>query len=142
MNANIRRVLSALDAARQMPVREGHFPHLAALLYRTGITGNTWTLPACQAVYETHEGAVVIPGEPLLNTPAEVPPFCDKKLMAAICDDQSGNTTFREFLTRIWLAGVVSYRVDFTRRTVTYYGLKGDAWEESYPDVAAGEFTA
>ncbi|UAN43327.1 DUF1398 family protein (plasmid) [Enterobacter sp. JBIWA008] len=142
MSNNVKRILAALDAARQLPVREGHFPHLANLLHRTGILSNTWTLPGCQSIYETQEGCVVIPGEPLLNSPVDVPPFSDKKLMTAICEDQAGNTTFREFLMRIWQAGVVSYRVDFVSRTVTYYGLNGDIWEENYPDVTAGQFSA
>ncbi|HDC4393610.1 TPA: DUF1398 family protein [Enterobacter cloacae] len=142
MSETINHVMAVLQSAGQLPAREAHFPHFAKLLYQAGIRSNTWTLPACQAVYVTDTGSVILMGEPLINAPEEVPVFCAARLMAAIRDDQAGNTTFREFLKRIWQAGVVSYRVDLVSQTVTYYGLHGDEWEESYPDVAYNSFLA
>ena len=34
-----------------------------------------------------------------------------------------------------WRAGVVRYDVDFTARTVAYYGCKGEEYIEAYPTV-------
>jgi uncharacterized protein YbcV (DUF1398 family) len=34
-----------------------------------------------------------------------------------------------------WRAGVVRYDVDFTARTVAYYGCNGEEYIEAYPTV-------
>jgi uncharacterized protein YbcV (DUF1398 family) len=47
--------------------------------------------------------------------------------------DQAGESTFPEFLAPSWLAGVVRYDVDFTARTVAYYGCNGEEYVETYP---------
>jgi len=48
---------------------------------------------------------------------------------------QAGESTFPEFLTASWRAGVVSYDVDFAARTVAYYGCNEEQYVESYPAV-------
>lgn len=56
-------------------------------------------------------------------------------LAEALRKDQAGNSTFPEFLLGAWNAGVTSYTVDFTKRTVSYYGIKGECYVEEYPEV-------
>ena len=40
-----------------------------------------------------------------------------------------------EFLAACWRAGIVRYDVDFTARTVAYYGCYGEEYIEAYPGV-------
>ena len=75
----------------------------------------------------------MIQGTPLITGIADVPPFNRDALIAALRTDQAGQSTFPEFLTAAWKAGVVSYDVDFIARTVTYYGSSGESYVESYP---------
>jgi uncharacterized protein YbcV (DUF1398 family) len=60
-------------------------------------------------------------------------PFDRNALIAALRTDQAGESTFPEFLTASWKAGVVSYNVDFIARTVTYCGSSGESYVGSYP---------
>lgn len=138
MSETVKRVLAALNTISRLKKQENHFPYLADQLYRAGVFSSTWTLPSCQAIYVTDTGNMVIPGEPLFSGPMEVSPFSEEKLRSAIREDQKGESAFPVFLTRIWAVGVVSYRVDFAERVVTYYGAQGDEWEESYPAVSSG----
>ena len=66
---------------------------------------------------------------------SDVPPFNRGALIAALRTDQAGNSTFPEFLASCWRAGVVRYDVDFTARTVAYYGCDGEEYMENYPAV-------
>ena len=74
-------------------------------------------------------------GTPLISGTADVPPFNREALIAALRTDQAGNSTFPEFLASCWRAGVVRYDVDFTARTVAYYGCYGEEYVEDYPAV-------
>lgn len=64
---------------------------------------------------------------------ADISPFDEGALVTAIRADQAGNSTFPEFLVAAWRAGIVRYDVDFLMRTVTYYGVRGETYQESYP---------
>ena len=49
--------------------------------------------------------------------------------------DQAGESSFAEFLSTSWRAGVVRYEVDLLQRVVTYYGCNGEAYAEHYRAV-------
>jgi len=86
-------------------------------------------------LYLTEDGPVVTLGTPLISGTAEVPPFDREALIVALRTDQAGESTFPEFLTASWRAGVVRYDVNFTVRTVAYYGCHGEEYIEAYPAV-------
>ena len=114
----------------------GGFPYLAETLRKAGITRNLWFLPACQSVYLTEMGPVADQGTPLIDGMADVPPFNREALIAALQADQSGRSTFPEFLVASWKAGVVKYDIDLIGRTCTYYGVGDEKYIETYPEVA------
>ena len=113
----------------------GGFPYLAETLRRAGVTRNLWFLPACQSLFLTNDGPVVIQGAPLVSGIADVPVFDRDALIRALRTDQAGESTFPEFLAASWQAGVVRYDVDFAARTVAYYGVNGEEYVETYPAV-------
>ena len=115
--------------------KEGGFPYLAETLRRAGITRNLWHLPSCQSIYLTEMGPVAVPGTPLVDGMAEVPPFNREALISALRADQAGRSTFPEFLQASWKAGVVGYDIDLIGRTCTYHGAGGETYVESYPEV-------
>jgi uncharacterized protein YbcV (DUF1398 family) len=133
------KAIENLEAAqrRAMAIRPkaGGFPYLAETLRRAGVTRNLWFLPACQSLFLTDDGPVVIQGTPLANGTMDVPPFNQEELISALRTDQAGERTFPEFLEASWRAGVVRYAVDFTARTVAYYGCNGEEYVEAYPAV-------
>ena len=133
MSKAIDNLEAALQRAAASRPKVGGFPHLAETLRRAGVTRNLWHLPACQSLFHTQDGPVVIQGTPLRQGPLDVPPFDRKALITALRKDQAGESTFPEFLEAAWLAGVVSYEVDFTARTVAYYGCSGEEYIEAYP---------
>ncbi len=135
MSQAIENLESALQRAFAGRPKVGGFPYLAETLRRAGVTRNLWYLPACQSLYLTDAGAVVSQGTPLLTGTADVPPFDREALIKALRTDQAGQSTFPEFLTASWRAGVVRYDVDLTARTVAYYGCHGEEYIESYPAV-------
>src|SRR5580704_7906872 len=136
------KAIENLQAAqkRAMAIRPkvGGFPYLAEVLRQAGVTRNSWYLPACQSLYLTKLGPVVIQGTPLLSGVQDAPPFDREALITALRTDQAGESTFPEFLAASWRAGVVRYDVDFIARTCTYYGAGGDKYVESYPGVDVG----
>ena len=133
------KAIAYLQAAQQRALairpKLGGFPYLAEILRRAGVTRNTWFLPACESLYLTDAGPVVMQGTPLLTGAADVPPFDQEALTAALRTDQAGKSTFPEFLDAAWRAGVVRYDVDLKQRTVTYYGCNDEAYAEDYPSV-------
>ena len=137
------KAIENLQAAQQRAVANrpsvGGFPYLAETLRRAGVTRNEWFLPACQSLYLTQEGPVVTQGTPLLSGTADVPRFNREMLIAALRTDQTGKSTFPEFLIGCWRAGVVRYDVDFIARTCTYYGCGGEAYTEEYPAVSIAD---
>lgn len=131
--------ISNLQAAQQRAMagrpKVGGFPYLAETLRRAGVIRNIWTLPACQSLYLTTDGPVVVQGTPLLTGFAEVPPFDQAALITALRNDQAGESTFPEFLAATWKAGVIRYDVDLIERTVAYYGCNEEVYVEVYPAV-------
>jgi len=130
---------SAQQRAMARRPRVGGFPYLAETLRLAGVTRNLWFLPACESLYLTDLGPVVVQGTPLEAGTIDVPPFDRQALIAALRTDQAGNSTFPEFLTASWRAGVVRYDVDFIARRVTYYGALGDEYIEDYPAVSVDQ---
>jgi uncharacterized protein YbcV (DUF1398 family) len=135
----VSTAIKNLQAAQQRAMagrpKVGGFPYLAETLRRAGVTRNLWFLPACQSLYLTRDGPVVIQGAPLLSGAVDVPAFDQEALIAALRTDQAGKSTFPEFLAACWRAGVVRYEVDFAARSVSYYGCLGEAYVEEYPGV-------
>jgi uncharacterized protein YbcV (DUF1398 family) len=131
----IENLRAALDHAMAGRPKAGGFPYLAETLRRAGVTRNLWFLPACESLYLTNDGPVVIQGSPLVSGAVDVPAFNEQALITALRIDQAGNSTFPEFIKASWAAGVVRYDVDFAARTVTYYGCAGEQYRESYPAV-------
>ncbi len=135
MSKAIENLQAAMQRAMAIRPKVGGFPYLAETLRRAGVTRNLWFLPACESLYLTEQGAVVTQGTPLESGTVDVPPFDREALIAALRTDQAGKSTFPEFLTATWRAGVVRYEVDFIARKVAYYGVHGEEYVEDYPAV-------
>lgn len=133
MSKAIENLQSAQQRAMAGRPNVGGFPYLAETLRSAGVTRNLWSLPSCQSLYLTAQGPVVMQGTPLIAGIVDVPQFDRDALITALRADQSGQSTFSEFLMAVWEAGVVSYDVDFIARTVTYYGAAGESYVELYP---------
>ncbi len=135
MSDAIENLKAAQERGMAGRPKEGGFPFLAESLRRAGITRNLWHLPSCQSIYLTEMGPVAVPGTPLVDGMAEVPPFNREALISALRADQAGRSTFPEFLQASWKAGVVGYDIDLIGRTCTYHGAGGETYVESYPEV-------
>ena len=131
----ISNLQDALQRAMAGRPKVGGFPYLAETLRRAGVTRNLWHLPSCQSLYLTEAGPVVTQGTPLFTDTADVPPFDQSALVKALRTDQAGESTFPQFLAAAWQAGVVSYEVNLTARTVAYYGVNEEKYVEEYPTV-------
>lgn len=135
MSQAIDNLMQAQAHAMAIRPKVGGFPVLAEVLRRAGVHRNIWSLPACQSLYLTQAGPVIVQGTPLASGAVDVPAFNQDALIKALRTDQSGQSTFQEFLDASWRAGVVSYDVDFAARTVTYAGGNGEQYVEAYPSV-------
>lgn len=135
MSRAIENLMAVQQKAMKIRPPVGGFPYLAEALYQGGVSKNIWSLPSCQSVYLTKEGSVVMQGSPLLSGAADIPVFNQDALIHALRTDQAGKSTFPEFLSAAWKAGVVSYTADFEKRVVTYYGCRGESYVEEYPKV-------
>lgn len=135
MSKAIENLMAAQKAAMKIRPKVGGFPYLAEVLRQAGVTRNIWSLPSCQSVFISNDGNVVIQGEPLANGAVDIPKFDQEALIQALRTDQAGKSTFPEFLNSSWKAGVISYDVDFAKRTVTYFGCEGQKYQEEYPAV-------
>jgi uncharacterized protein YbcV (DUF1398 family) len=133
MSKSIENLKSAHQQAMAGRPKVGGFPYLAETLLRAGVTRNIWSLPACQSLFLTEKGPVMMQGTPLVVGMVDVPQFDRDALIAALRADQAGESTFPEFLMAAWNAGVVSYDVDFVARNVTYFGAGDESYAESYP---------
>lgn len=133
------KAIANLKAAQQKAMagrpKSGGFPYLAETLRRAGVTSNEWFLPACESLYLTEDGPVVMQETPLVSGAIDVPPFDRDTLIAALRADQAGESTFPQFLWAAWSAGVVRFYVDFIAQTVTYYGCKNETYSERYPSI-------
>ncbi len=135
MSKAIENLNLALERAAVIRPKAGGFPYLAESLRRAGIKRNVWSLPACQSLFLTNFGSVVMQGKPLITGTVDVPAFDQEALIKALRIDQAGESTFPEFLTASWRAGVVRYDIDFAARTVAYLGSEGEEYVEAYPAV-------
>lgn len=139
MSKAIDNLMKAMGRGAAIRPKVGGFPYLADCLRQAGVTRNTWTLPACQSLFLTGDGPVVMQGKPLVSGAVDVPAFDRDALIAALRRDQAGESTFPEFLEASWRAGVVRYDVDFAARTVAYFGCNGEEYIEAYPAVEIGD---
>lgn len=135
MSKAVENLLKAQQLAMSIRPKIGGFPYLAETLKRAGITRNIWNLPSCQSIYLTQYGPVVSQGSPLISTTTDIPTFDPDALLKALRIDQSGMSSFPQFLKASWEAGVVSYVVDFEKRVVTYYGALNESYSENYPAI-------
>lgn len=135
MSKAIENLQTAQKRAMAIRPKVGGFPYLAETLRRAGVTRNLWSLPACQSIFLTKDGAVVMQGQPLISDMADIPAFDREGLIKALRIDQAGESTFPEFLAATWRAGVVRYDVDFEKRSVSYYGFNDEEYVEAYPAV-------
>jgi len=135
MSQAIENLQQAMQRAGKIRPKVGGFPYLAETLRQAGVTRNVWALPACQNIFLTSHGPVVMQGTPLVTGVADVPKFDREALIRALRSDQAGESSFPQFLEASWHAGVVGYDVDFAARTVTYFGCEGERYVESYPQV-------
>jgi uncharacterized protein YbcV (DUF1398 family) len=135
MSKAIDNLTAAMKAAEAIRPRVGGFPYLAEVLRKAGVTRNIWSLPACQSLFLTQAGPVVMQGAPLVHGAVDVPVFDQEALIQALRVDQAGESTFPQFLDASWRAGVVRYDVDFEARTVAYQGCDGEEYLEAYPAV-------
>jgi uncharacterized protein YbcV (DUF1398 family) len=135
MSKAIENLTKAMEQAAAIRPKVGGFPYLAESLRRAGVTRNVWSLPACQSIFLTNHGPVVMQGAPLVSGTVDIPTFDRKALIAALRTDQAGESTFPEFLEATWRAGVVRYDVDFAARSVAYLGCNGEEYIEAYPQV-------
>jgi uncharacterized protein YbcV (DUF1398 family) len=135
MSNAIENLQNAQKEAMARRPKVGGFPYLAEMLRRAGVTRNIWSLPACQSIFLTNQGSVVMQGQPLVSGMTDIPSFDREGLIRALRTDQAGEGTFPDFLAASWHSGVVRYDVDFSGRTVTYYGCNGEEYVESYPAV-------
>jgi len=135
MSKAIANLQAAKERAMAIRPKVGGFPFLAETLRRAGVTRNVWFLPACESLYLTEDGPVVEQGTPLVSGAVDVPRFDQDALVAALRTDQAGRSTFPEFLSAAWNAGVVRYEVDLPGRCVTYYGCRDESYAEYYEAV-------
>ncbi len=135
MSDAINNLKTAMEKAIAGRPAVGGFPYLAETLRKAGVEKNEWVLPSCQSLYITALGPVIMPGQYLTTNPADIPTFDEHALIHALREDQAGKTTFPEFLSAVWKAGIVRYRVDFSAREVSYYGCNGESYIEAYPEV-------
>ena len=75
MSKAIEKLQGALKKAMEMRPKVGGFPYLAETLRSAGVAKNIWFLPACESLYLTTEGAVVMQGTPLISGTYNVPVF-------------------------------------------------------------------
>lgn len=143
MEKTVSKAISNLQDAMQRAMaarpKVGGFPHLAETLRQAGVIRNVWFLPACESIYLTEYGPVVMQGAPLISGAADIPSFDREALIVALRTDQAGKSMFPEFLAASWRAGVIKYEVDFAARTVSYYGCNGEEYVEAYPAVVFGK---
>ena len=74
MSTATENLTSAQQRAMAGRPKVGGFPYLAETLRSAGVTRNLWSLPACQSLYVTDLGPVVVQGAPLVMGVADVPP--------------------------------------------------------------------
>lgn len=134
-NKSISNLEIATQHALTHRPKIGGFPYLAECLKQAGVLRNIWSLPSLQSIYVFDQGSLVNQGTPLIAGMTNIAAFNEAALITALRADQAGKSTFLEFLTAAWQAGVISYEVDFSLRTVSYFGAKDEKYTENYPEV-------
>ncbi len=66
MSKAIENLMSAMERATAGRPKVGGFPYLAESLRLAGATRNIWSLPACQSLFLTDKGPVVMQGASLV----------------------------------------------------------------------------
>ncbi|MGB9069290.1 MAG: DUF1398 family protein [Candidatus Acidiferrales bacterium] len=135
MSKAVEKLQAAQQRAMAIRPKVGGFPYLAEVLRQAGVKRSLWFLPSCQSLYLMDDGAVVTQGTPLVTGTVDVPKFDRDGLIAALTADQAGKSTFPEFVSVSWRAGVVRYDVDFKARTCRYHGSDDEEYVEEYPAV-------
>lgn len=135
MNLSMIKLSEAFQFAISIKPKVDGFPVLAEVLRQAGVKRNIWSLPSCQSIYVMDIGNIVNQGSPLVVGMSEITKFNEASLVEAIRTDQNGESTFSEFLESVWKAGVVSYEVNFERRTCAYHGVLGESYIEDYSSV-------
>lgn len=133
MNGAQQKLQAAIQYAMVNRPKVSGFPFLAECLRQAGVEKNIWTLPGSQSIYMMKDVVLIQQGTPLVSGIVEVPVFDKQALITALHTDQAGQSTFPEFLIASWNAGVIGYEVDFSARTVVYYGACNEKYIESYP---------
>ncbi|MDO8212154.1 DUF1398 family protein [Conexibacter sp. CPCC 206217] len=136
MSTAITTVEAALQRGAAIRPAVGGFPHLAASLREAGVSRCHVVVPSNAFVYFTTDGPVVMQHEPIASGIADVAPFDEPALVAAIRTDQAGESAFPDFIAAIWAAGVLTYDVDLTASTCTYHGADGASYVERFELVA------
>src|SRR5271154_7615123 len=98
MSTAIENLQAAQQRAMAGRPKVGGFPYLAETLRRAGVTRNHWFLPACESLYLTEEGPVVVQGTPLFTGTVDVTRFAREALIAALRIAQAGKSRFPEVL--------------------------------------------
>ncbi len=71
MTQAVTHLQEAIQRAITIRPKVGGFPYLAETLRAAGVTRNFWTLPACESLYLTKLGPVVMQGTPLFTGAAD-----------------------------------------------------------------------
>ena len=87
MSKAIDNLVTAMQKAAAIRPKVGGFPYLAESLRQAGVTRNIWSLPACQSLFLTDHGPVVMQGAPLVSGAADVPAFDREALIAENGDE-------------------------------------------------------
>jgi uncharacterized protein YbcV (DUF1398 family) len=135
MNPSIQKLNDAFQLSMKIRPSVGGFPVLAEVLKQAGVKKNYWSLPSCQSIFVMDSGNVVNQGTPLVMGMNEIFKFDEAALIKALRKDQSGRSSFSEFINEIWNAGVTSYNVNFELRICTYFGVLGESYKEEYAGV-------
>ena len=107
------------------------YPQFVQLLIDTGLT--SYHVDVATHAISFRRGADEIHAErgaPTAPPGAGPAPFSKDGLVAAIQENQQGKSTHPVFLQRIWAAGITTYDVDLTGRTITYRGARGETHTE------------
>jgi uncharacterized protein YbcV (DUF1398 family) len=106
---SMSKAISNLQAAQQRamagrPKVDG-FPYLAETPRIAGVTRNLWFLPACESLYLTREGPVVVQGTPLIAGAVDVPRFDQEALILPYGKIRQATAHFRSSSQRPGMQG-------------------------------------
>lgn len=131
----IENILNAYKWALANRPRVNGYPFLAEALRQAGVSRYVCHLPSCQCLYYTDMGVIAAHGDYLISSMTAVPKFNQEAFVKILRNSQRGEITFTDFLRGTWESGVTYYEADLMKRTVTYFGAKGESYMEEYPSV-------